>query len=625
MSLYPNEKIANRYRIIELLGSGEHGAVYRVWDETHEQEAVLKEVLDPHGALTRPFKAAIKKLQALNHPQLPTVQDTFFIENTGHYILSEYIPGVSLQNLLDQYGPLPASVAVDAIEAVAPPLTYLHENNQLHLNIKPANIRIRPDGRVALVDTGLPQLNLAQRKGGFVSPEQQQGVDIDSMSDVYSLGATLYMALTNKEPPNALERASGLYTLFPARQVNPDVPPYLSLAANHAMSLRRESRTADVNSFARALRKPDSNSFAGASLAKDPDPKPARNKPLPQRPTPLTQTPQSRRPRREIQTRTIWGLVMLFVLIVATILSYALIDQEELVGGSEVAATATTESQVIAALTAVAPTATPTPLPTLRPTATPAPIVSKTGMRMLYMPTGIFRFGNNESERDEAPSNLVNLEPYYIDETEVTNGQYRECVLEAACDPPARDSASYHDAYFNSDSYDDYPVIFVNWYQAENFCSWREARLPTEAEWERAAGYNPAELQRTLFPWGDEFVGENLNYCDGNCPRDGRDGLVDDGHQDTAPVGSFPAGNSPIGAADMLGNVMEWTADWYDRDYYAEAPRTNPRGPAEGDFKVLRGGSWFSVQEELMVTRRGFFDPTVTRATLGFRCAMDVP
>ena len=624
MALFPGELINQRYRVLELLGEGERGATYRVWDITHEQEGVLKEVLDPEGTLKRPFAAESKRLISLNHPQLARFRDYFFLPQVGHYLLSDYVPGVSLQHLLKQYGPLPQPFVVDCIEAAADPLTYLHEKNQLHLNVKPANLRIRPDGQVVLVDSGLGGLNMPQRKGGYVSPEQQQGVDIDSMSDVYGLGATLYAALTHKEPPNSLERASGLYTLFPARQINSTVAPYLSLAANHAMSLNRETRTADVNSLARALRRPDSGSFAGASLAKEKDDIPQRNKQLPERTTPIPQF-EPRRRRRQIQTRTIWGLAMVFVLLVVTIYSFTLLNQEELVGGSEVAATATTQSQVIAALTAVAPTATPTALPTLRPTPTPAPIISQTGMRMLFMPTGIFRYGNDDGENDEIPSNLINLEPYFIDETEVTNGQYRECVLDEACDPPARPNASYHDAYYNSDLYDDYPVIFVNWFQADNFCAWRGGRLPTEAEWERAAGYDPASLQRTLYPWGDEFAGNNLNYCDGNCPRDGRDGEIDDGHQDTAPVGSYVSGNSYIGASDMLGNVMEWTADWYDRDYYNEAPRANPRGPAEGEFKVLRGGSWFSLPDELSVTRRGFFDPTVTRATLGFRCAMDMP
>ncbi|MCB0036432.1 MAG: SUMF1/EgtB/PvdO family nonheme iron enzyme, partial [Anaerolineales bacterium] len=211
------------------------------------------------------------------------------------------------------------------------------------------------------------------------------------------------------------------------------------------------------------------------------------------------------------------------------------------------------------------------------------------------------------------------------DETEVTNGQYAQCVEADACRPPTSNAASYHPAYYGTADYDNYPVVFVDWYAADTFCEWRDARLPTEAEWERAAGYDPILLQRTLYSWGDEFDGTALNYCDANCIREGNDFVIDDGHRDTAPVASYENGRSPIGAYDMLGNVMEWVADWYERDYYAEAPKTNPRGPVTGEFKALRGGSWFSRAEELTITRRGFFDPTVSRATLGFRCAMDLP
>src|SRR5690606_8871348 len=110
-----------------------------------------------------------------------------------------------------------------------------------------------------------------------------------------------------------------------------------------------------------------------------------------------------------------------------------------------------------------------------------------------------------------------------------------------------------------------------------------------EAEWERAAGYSPTQLQRTLFPWGAEFDGTRLNYCDANCSREGGDGTFNDGHRDTAPVTSYANGRSPIGTYNMLGNAAEWVNDWYQRDYYATASQSNPRGPAEGEYKVLRG------------------------------------
>jgi formylglycine-generating enzyme required for sulfatase activity len=242
---------------------------------------------------------------------------------------------------------------------------------------------------------------------------------------------------------------------------------------------------------------------------------------------------------------------------------------------------------------------------------------------MLFIPDGIFSMGNDENdERDQKPAHLVRLDAFYIDETEVTNGAYAQCVDAGACDPPDSPNATYHQSYFGDPSFDDYPVIFVSWYDADAFCDWRGARLPSEAEWEKAAGFDSAEGLKFIYPWGDAFNGTLLNYCDENCPREFRDAAVDDGHQDTAPVGSYSNGRSPLGLYDMAGNVMEWVADWYDSRAYTESGDTNPLGPLEGEFKVMRGGSWLSSASEVTVTVRDSFDPLVTRANIGFRCAM---
>jgi formylglycine-generating enzyme required for sulfatase activity len=244
---------------------------------------------------------------------------------------------------------------------------------------------------------------------------------------------------------------------------------------------------------------------------------------------------------------------------------------------------------------------------------------------MIFMPGGVFRLGNDDGENDEKPSQLVQINPFYIDETEVTNSQYAQCVAASACDPPRSPNATYHDAYYGSNAFDDYPVIFVNWYDAQTFCEWREARLPSETEWEKAASFDPGQLLKLRYPWGDAFDGTKLNFCDVNCPAERHDLSVNDGHRDTAPVGSYGVGRSPIGIYDMAGNVMEWVQDWYDPRTYQNVSDTNPLGPADGQFKSIRGGSWLSAMAEVATTARTSFDPLVARANLGFRCATDVP
>jgi formylglycine-generating enzyme required for sulfatase activity len=614
MPFLPGELLNQRYRLVSLLGRGAYGCVYRAWDVQEQVDVAIKEFLDPTVEIQRLFRREARRLAALQHPQLPAIRDHFALEDTGQYLVSDYIDGVDLQSLVDQFGPLPSDMLIGWLQAAAEPLHYLHQQGYRHLNVKPANIRLTPAGEVFLVDTGLPGLGIMPARGGYGSPEQQAQGEITAAADIYSLGATLYTLLTGREPPKALERESGLVDLLPAREVNPNVEPYLSIVAGRAMSLRPDTRYESALEFAQALNRPAGRPVTTVETLR-------RSEPLPSVP------PPPRRPvnrRKRFEQRTIYALVILLLVIVAATVVIAQVDFPG-VGITEEEATATTQSQVIAALTAVAPTLTPTPDPTFIPTATPEPLLTETGMRMLFMPGSIFRMGDEEGEADERPSRQVRLDPYYIDETEVTNGQYQLCVAAEVCEPPDSPNATFHPAYYGDPAYADYPVLFVTWYKAETYCAWRGARLPSEAEWEKAAGFDPQQAVKYRYPWGDTFNGSRLNYCDVNCNQGQRDITVDDEHRDTAPVGSFPTGRSPIGAYDLLGNVMEWVSDWYDRDYYQEGPDSNPLGPPEGEFKVLRGGSWLSGVDDLGVVVRTFYDPRVSRANIGFRCAMAVP
>ncbi|WP_420642129.1 SUMF1/EgtB/PvdO family nonheme iron enzyme [Candidatus Leptofilum sp.] len=616
MPLYPGELLNKRYRIVGLLAEGQYGAVYRARDVVDDLDVAVKEYRDSSVAMQKRFRQEARRLSELSHPQLPNVVDHFAIEETGQYLVSHYVDGVDLQSLLEQYGRLPIDRIIEWLQAVCEPLSYLHQKGQLHLNIKPANIRVAPDGTVFLVDSGLPGLGVHLHSQGFGAPEQQAQLDVSPASDIYSLGATLYTLLTSQVPPNALSRESGLTDLLPAREVNDEVPPYLSLVANRALSLRPDARYETAESFANALTKPNSQP--------EPVPELPRRSPDRQigRPKPPLIAPRT---RRQMEQRTIIALIVLLLLIVVSgiVLTLSGLGEDDPVAQAE--ATVTLESAIVAALTSMAPTPSPLPAPTLPPTPSPEPLITDTGARMVFMPGGLFRMGTDEEEADERPSHLVRIDPFFIDETEVTNGQYAQCVAAGACNSPQRSSATYHPAYFGDPTYDDYPVIFVSWYDADTFCDWRGGRLPSEAEWEMAAGFDPVQSIVLRFPWGDAFDGTKVNFCDTGCTRDVRDNSVNDGHRDTAPVGSFVDGRSPIGAYEMAGNVMEWVSDWYDPRYYESSTDTNPLGPTDGDFKVIRGGSWLSSAEELRIVARGSFDPTVARANLGFRCAMTPP
>ncbi|MBP9500608.1 MAG: SUMF1/EgtB/PvdO family nonheme iron enzyme [Candidatus Promineofilum sp.] len=619
MPLLPGELLHNRYRIVSLMAGGAYGAVYRAWDVTDRRDVALKEYLDSSVEIQKRFRAEARQLAALSHPQIPQALDHFALDN-GQYLVSDYIDGVDLQSLLDQYGPLPSDLIVPWLQAASVPLTYLHGRKRLHLNIKPANIRLTPSGEVYLVDTGLPGLGVRPNATGYGSPEQQAQADVGPTADVYSLGATLYSLLTGIVPPNPLSRETGLSDLIPAREANPDIEPYLSIVAGRAMSLRADTRYDTAEEFGRALARPAGRPAPVVSPMRRAGPEPAV--------TTAAAVPPRVKPkaRRQVQGRIIIGLAGLLAFVLASIGFFYLTNLERPEQAQGPAATATLQSAVIAALTQLAPTPSPTPEPTAPPTPTPVPFITETGSRMIYVPGGTFDIGDDSSEQnDEKPARMITLDSFYIDETEVTNGAYARCVDAGACPRPDRAGATYYQTYFGDPNFDDYPVINVSWYDADAFCTWRGARLPSEAEWEYAASFDPRERVKFKYPWGDTFDGNRLNFCDVNCQRDDRGFEWDDGFRDTAPVAGYPDGRSPKGIYDMLGNVMEWVGDWYDFRAYRTITETNPRGPVDGEFKVIRGGSWYTPPGQIGNVMRDNLDPTVSQSTLGFRCAMLPP
>jgi len=224
----------------------------------------------------------------------------------------------------------------------------------------------------------------------------------------------------------------------------------------------------------------------------------------------------------------------------------------------------------------------------------------------------------NETYSDEAGVHTVFLDAYYIDQYEVTNQYYELCVQANACKAPADISLGTQDFYYGNPKFYLYPVVHVTWYDAQKYCNWRGGRLPTEAEWEKAAR---GEDQR-FFPWGSNFMGVKANLCDMNCTGETSNQSLDDGYPYTSPVGRFAEGKSPYGALDMAGNVWEWVGDWYDKAYYSTLPENarNPTGPASGPGRVLRGGSWISNIFNLRATLRLNYKPDYQASQIGFRC-----
>ena len=251
--------------------------------------------------------------------------------------------------------------------------------------------------------------------------------------------------------------------------------------------------------------------------------------------------------------------------------------------------------------------------PGAKPDAEADPIATRTsgGHEQVFVGSGLFWMGLTEEmgQTNEQPQHRVWVSDFWLDRTEVTNGQYRSCVDTGPCPAPER----WHKSAAH-------PAVYVDWEMASAYCRWKGMRLPTEAEWEKAASWCPSCLDpehKRAYPWGDE-------------PPTCAQAVLDEeefgcGEQSSWPVGSKPAGASAYGAHDLGGNVFEWVADWYDARAYVDRDQvSNPTGPEKGDTRVLRGGSWATKPPYLRAAGRLKYlpPPTFRDVGVGFRCAV---
>ncbi len=270
----------------------------------------------------------------------------------------------------------------------------------------------------------------------------------------------------------------------------------------------------------------------------------------------------------------------------------------------------------------------------------------KDHMGMILVPAGQFEMGGRVDDAfDTMPVHSVYLDAFWIDQTEVTNQMFARFVESTGYLTDAEKTGSSNDfrttglemiwekvegmawnhpggPSSNLSGMEDHPVVHVSWNDANTYCSWAERRLPTEAEWEKAATWNDRTAEKYTYPWGNDFEAKRLNFCDKNCLYEFATKQFDDGFAETSPVGSFPDGASAYGVLDMAGNVLEWVADWYAPDYYGHSPTSNPLGPEWGQTHVMRGGAWATDGYSVSSTRRWEWNPSFPHGALGFRCAL---
>jgi serine/threonine-protein kinase len=661
-------KQIGRYKILKSIGEGGMASVYLAEDATLHRQVALKMIRTseiPPSQLPRlqeRFKREAEALARLSDdPGIVTVYDYGEYGNMPFMVMA-YMPGGTLKDMLGE--PMDYKEAARLLLPVAEALSLAHSHNIIHRDIKPSNLLINRKGNLALADFGIAKAlkvdgqtltgtGMGVGTPEYMAPEQWKG-EASLQTDVYALGVVYYEMVTGIKP-FAAETPSEVFlkqmtgTPVPPQNLVPGLPHQVELVLTRAIAREPGDRIASMEAFCQALnllaegQLPAKQFFQelndaspygdedftfdkmapvvnGSLLSANPDRQ--------GRQAIGTAFPASIQEKSSSIGATFGKIAAVYVAgAVVVIAIWAILTG--LQGKGPLASLFNKErAQTVAAIsmeaTAVVPAPsqselTSAPLLNSEPSAmvvselaTPTAQVSHND-KMVLVPGGEFMMGTFSGDEDEKPAHTVYLDAFQVDIHEVTNHQYRQCVDAGVCNPP-------ENAVFLVSDYSQHPVVNVSWQDAEDYCEWAGKRLPTEAEWEKAARGTD---QRT-YPWGnDPLDGIHANFADKNSFVNWADPDIDDGYSQTSPVGSFPAGASPYGALDMAGNVWEWVADWYDKNYYSQSPYENPQGPGKMPYKVIRGGSWETRAWICRAVNRGADAPESKWPNLGFRCVED--
>jgi eukaryotic-like serine/threonine-protein kinase len=659
------------YQIIEWIGSGNMAEVYKAMQSSVNRAVAIKimsAALTEDMEFVKRFQQEAKVIARLEHPNILPVID-YGEEERTLYLVMRYLKGGTLHDLI-QAGPMPPQVVLRYLTEIGQAIDYAHGLDIVHRDIKPRNVLLDQDGNPFIADFGLAKITSAaaltlsgQIMGTprYISPERALARKVDGRSDLYSLGVILYEMLTGHVPYDADSTVDLVMQHIEApipsiTAANPQLPPAFDDILKRALAKEPTDRYPTAGELSQAIAQALEVPLPSEALLPELHGAPSTRRGFPfsrrwlkqswqktrDRLGPLLNTTRAFLLQKQRKTLTVGGTVAL------TLVVFVLMAMS---GKAPVPATPTPVFTSAPTLTTI-PTQLPTEPPTkVAATQTPSDETKmfwdKDGMTLIYIPAGEFPLGSAESDsearEDEKPQLVVYLNAFWIDQTEVTVAQFQDFVNDAkyqtdaergCCEGKYAKPGGYvfapwayfvKSAYWKSpegmvepEALPRRPVVQVSWNDAVAYCQWAGRRLPTEAEWDKAA----RGTQGVIYPWSDEFGAGQVNFCDKNCAANWHNRNVNDGFERSNNVGEFLKGASSYGVFDMSGNAREWVNDFYDFRGYYRYPTENPTGPATGEMHVMRGGSWLDPADRVRASAREADFPDSRNDAVGFRCAM---
>ena len=633
------EKILkNRYRVDESLGRGGMAEVYKVWDLQRDVPLamkVLREDLAHDVVFLKRFEREAKTLSKLQHPNIVRFygleQDDMLV-----FMLMDYIEGESLREEI--FRSRGKGMSLDRILEIMHPvcsaLNYAHQSGIVHCDLKPGNILIDKNGKVFISDFGIARhidASTSTMVGigtpAYMAPELIKGQDPTPQTDIYALGIVLYEMLTGGERPFTGERATITGTTadkvrwehlqlepIPIGKYNPQVNSQIEKVVQCCLNKDAQNRCANVIDFLDELKKDialvntDKENYIQKQRVKLKD---GQKKIEEKKGKEAGQTNKSKGRNISRKVISMLGIITLIGVFGVTI-GIPLISSKRVEVNEENKSDAEPEITLIStSIVTATEISTPLATPTLEYDVGSTLISPIGGAEMMYIPAGEFIMGSDSekdlyTENSEIPQHIVYTDAYWIDKYEVTVDMWLDCVNAGYCFNSREDEEHYRIWYENEK---DVSVTGKTWYQAEDYCAWAGKRLPTEAEWEKAARGSDDDR---IYIWGNTFDETKINcdYYEGIIYKNGDEVLT------------------PFGVADMANSTWEWVQDYwagYDvKSDYLNPVNLDSSGTTQ---RVVRGGGrclWQGSPESIFrISNRSSHAQSSWDADIGFRCVLD--